>query len=141
MAATITVENAVKDETYDAVGIEEVEDNSVEEPAGAEGDTTWQESWTYELDAANKTITGADHTIALTAYTGSASEITVPATAIIDGVTYQVYFSRIGNSGIATTLTVEDGVAISSLSSIATGVHNLIIGDVIQLSLCNAFSC
>ena len=81
-------------------------------------DTIWQEDYTYTLDAETGTIT-------LELYNGDATELTVPASATIDGVEYTTTFvvsERLGNTGTdysiwgaagnLTELSFESGIVV-----------------------------
>ena len=87
----------------------------------------WYEDYTYELDETN-------HTITLKKYNGSASELVVPSSAVIDGVTYNTIIEGRASSSTLlfsnhtnlTKITFENGIkAKGSLAYMFYNCKNL----------------
>ena len=77
--------------------------------------TTWQNDWTYSKNTTAKTIT-------LTKYNGSSETYQIPTKAIIDNEEYSVIFgSGAGKTSAIKNLSFEEGVKITSTSSLFSG--------------------
>ena len=136
-------ETVSEDVSTDAAGA----DDSDIEAAGNKGDTTWQDSFTYTLD-------GTD--IICSKYTGTATEVEIPAKATVSGTDYTTelepdssdIYNIIGifQNTKVTSVSIDSGYMLgeygfnnifsgcSALKSVTLGSFNVKSGDTLNFS-------